>query len=140
MWTIRLPVTGEDELRAEVKAERKARKAAEKQCGKLEKAYDAMAEQWSKDERDLMGEMSNRDKVAAERETELLRMAQERDNRIEDLEVLVRLRERELEGAVGIIQRDRQRIEAETAIEVARAELAAYRSQGEQRGQHAFIP
>lgn len=129
MWTFKPPVTGEDELRAELMAERRARKSAERCCKTLEDLNTAISEDATGRENELLGVIEDRDKTIVER-----------DNRIEELGTVVRLREEEIKGLVGIIRRDRERIEAETAIEVTRAEMAARRIQGEQRHQHGFLP
>lgn len=130
MWTFKPAMTGEDELRAKLRAERKARKSAERCCNKLKALNAAMSREADKREAELLQTIEERDKITAERE-----------KRIEELEVLVKLREREMDGLTDIIKRDRQRVEAETAIEVARRELAAYQVRGEERGQHGrFIP
>ncbi len=125
MWTFRPAATVEDDLRVKLRASRRQLRASEFVLKKVSEARD---------------EVIKRADKAAEREKDLLRAAAERDNRIEELETVIRLREEEIKGLTGIIGRDRQRVEAETAIEVARAETAARRIQGEQRHQHGFLP
>lgn len=125
MWTFKVAPTTEDELRAHIREYRRAASAANKTAQKIgERLQEALVR-----ENDLQQIIDERDKLL---------MA--RDNRIEEQETVVRLRELEIRGLTEIIERDRQRVDAEKAIEVARAELAAHRSQGEQRGHHAFVP
>jgi len=66
----------------------------------------------------------------------------DRDARIEELETLVKLREMEMRGLSEVIERDRERVKAEAAVEVARAESAAMRARHEQQGggHHAWLP
>lgn len=114
-------ITGEDELRAELRSERKAAKAiikrADKVVGLLEEAMERQDE--------LLRVIEDRDATLTNRDT-----------RIEELEATIRLRELEEKGLTRIIERDRQRIEAETAIEVARAEAAALGRDQHQQGVH----
>ncbi len=136
MWTFRPAATVEDDLRVKLRAERKAKRAA------LRAALTAH----KRGVKAISTIINTRDELAAlldeaaEREKEFLQTAAKRDSQIEELEIIVRLREEEIKGLASIINRDRQRVEAETAIEVARAETAARRIQGEQRHQHGFLP
>ncbi len=136
MWTFRPAATVEDELRVKLRAERRGRRA-DRKAAWLTTAQERETALAIAKRRDELAALLDK---AAEREKDLLRAAAERDNRIEELETVIRLRAEEIKGLTGIIERDRQRVEAETAIEVARAETAARRIQGEQRHQHGFLP
>jgi hypothetical protein len=131
MWTFKPAKTQADELLAELKSERKALRLAERCCGKLEVLNTTISEDADNRESELLQIIEDRDK-----------MIQERDDRIEQLESTIRLRELDIRGLMGIVERDRQRVEAEAAVEVARAEAAALRANQQQSGGHhrAFIP